>query len=94
MQAKDKLTRQINSFKVLSDRYRVLAEHDQVIDIMNEAQKLKALTALTNQKYLSYCNIMASRLTAFAEEMVAKCCKFSEEVGSLAGKSNNAWMSV
>jgi hypothetical protein len=37
MQAKDKLTQQINSFKVLSDRYKVLAEHDQVIDIMDEA---------------------------------------------------------
>jgi hypothetical protein len=53
---------------------------------------LKALTASTNEKHLNYCNIVASRLTAFAEEMVAKCCNFSAEVDSLVGKTSNAWM--
>jgi hypothetical protein len=86
------LTRQVNSFKVLCDRYRVLAEHDQVIDIMSEAEKLKALTATTNEKFLAYCNVIASRLTAFSEEMIAKCCNFSAEVDSLVGKTSNAWV--
>lgn len=28
IKAKDKLIRQLNSFKILSDRYKVLSEHD------------------------------------------------------------------
>jgi hypothetical protein len=37
IKAKDKLVRQLNCFKVLSDRYKVLSEHDEMIDIMAEA---------------------------------------------------------
>lgn len=48
MKAKDKLVRQLNSFKILSDRYKVLSEHEEMIDIMAEADKLKTLTKLTN----------------------------------------------
>lgn len=77
MQAKDKVARQLNSFKVLRDRYRALVEHDEVIDIMGEAEKLKGLTALTNEKFLGFCNVIVARLTSFTEEMIAKCCNFS-----------------
>lgn len=35
IQAKDKLIRQLNSFKILSDRYKALSEHDEMIDIMS-----------------------------------------------------------
>jgi hypothetical protein len=48
IKAKDKLIRQINSFKILSDRYKALSEHDEMIDIMAEAEKLRNLTKLTN----------------------------------------------
>ena len=34
-QAKNKHERQVNSFKLLCDRYKVLSEFDQTIDIMN-----------------------------------------------------------
>ena len=37
IKVKDKHERQKNSFKVLNDRYKVLSEYDQTIDIMNEA---------------------------------------------------------
>jgi len=55
----------LNAFRILSDRYRVLSEHDETIDIMNEADKLKNLTKLTSEKYLSFCNVIAARLTSF-----------------------------
>ena len=35
IKAKDKHERQLNSFRVLSDRYKVLSEHEETIDIMN-----------------------------------------------------------
>jgi hypothetical protein len=44
IQTKDKYERQLNSFKILSDRYRVLSEFDETIDIMNEAEKMKNMS--------------------------------------------------
>ena len=92
MQTKDKLVRQLNCFKVLSDRSKKLSEQDEMIDIMAEAEKLRTLTKLANDKYLAYCNTIASRLTTFSDEMVSKCCNFSAEVGSFVGKTTNAWV--
>lgn len=75
-QSKDNHLRQLNSFKMLSDRYRALSEHDETIDIMNEAQKMKNLTILTSQKFMAYLHTIASKLMAFVEEMTAKCQNF------------------
>lgn len=92
IKAKDKLIRQLNSFKILSDRYKVLSEHDEMIDIMAEADKLKTLTKLTNEKYHNFCNVIVLRLTAFSEEMASKCCNFSSELNQFVDKSKNAWV--
>ena len=45
--AKDKHERQLNCFRVLSDRYRALSEHEETIDIMNEAEKMRQTTNAT-----------------------------------------------
>lgn len=37
LKSKNKLVQQINSFRVLADRYKVLSEHQESIDIMRDA---------------------------------------------------------
>jgi hypothetical protein len=65
IQAKDKHLQQLNSFKNLCDRFKVLSGYDETIDIMAETEKMRNLTRLTNEKYVNYCNVIANRLVVF-----------------------------
>ena len=81
----------MNAFRLLNDRYRALEERKEAIDIMGEAQKLQQLTKLTTDKYNSYLGTVASKLTAYAQEMLRKCFSFRNDIDKFVTNTTTSW---